>query len=76
MRRPRPPLEEVKKVLEEKRTAVSYTLITICDYALELEEALQHVQDCGHNDDCLFCARKDTIAKKAKGEEAQHDPTS
>ena len=26
------------------------------------EEALAKVRDCGHNDDCLFCALKDTAA--------------
>uniref|UniRef100_A0A6M3LRU2 Uncharacterized protein n=1 Tax=viral metagenome TaxID=1070528 RepID=A0A6M3LRU2_9ZZZZ len=25
---------------------------------------LENVEKCGHNDDCLFCARKDTISRR------------
>jgi hypothetical protein len=44
-------------------------LIKLHEEIERLKEALQHIQDCGHNDDCLFCAMKDTIAKKVKGKE-------
>ena len=53
----RPPIEEVRKALEEKRSSLLYgytchisqgtivTLIALCDYALEQEAKVKEAQD-------------------------------
>lgn len=33
-----------------------------------LREKLGYIEKCGHDDDCLFCARKDTIARETLAE--------
>jgi len=35
------------------------------DRVAELERIVGYIEESGHNDDCLFCARKDTLARRA-----------
>lgn len=37
-------------------------ILTLETDRTDLRERLDNVIACGHNDDCLFCARKDTAA--------------
>jgi len=77
-------LEQLTDALEDvwakQRDSAFHTIVSIAGEALadkgmsaeseiaRLKKALGYVKDCGHNDDCLFCARKDTVALEALAE--------
>ena len=53
------------KVNHEEHLNMHVKVAELLEKNERLAKALQNVFLCGHDDDCLMCARKDTIAKKA-----------
>lgn len=48
---------------------LSEALRSLVDTIEDLRTALENVFECGHNNDCLFCAKKDWIVKNVLGKE-------
>ena len=48
-----------------------YWAYNILKRLAECWQALRNVSECGHNDECLMCAMKDTIARKVTEKEGK-----
>lgn len=61
-------LNQSRKKIEELEVDLKKSLDYSVELTLEnqrLKEAIENVEKCGHNNDCLFCARKDIVVRHA-----------